>query len=139
MAANSSACSRAAYVRAALSRAAPACSRLPRHDTHPLSHNPDFGKNWARTFTNPKCPITGRYGDGFARMAALQAKYDPTRAFEPELWRRMVAGEKFFLKPRCQLDRTCYCEEDIHCAEGFSCRPSHAFPEFKTCQPTVMN
>jgi hypothetical protein len=123
----------------------------PPLGTSPSRPTPsDFGKNWDRTFTNPKCPITGRYGDGFERMAALQvrrrcwrplgpcaawshapprlasrparaharrrppttpspplppvqAKYDPTKAFEPELWRRMVAGEKYFLKPRCQV------------------------------------
>jgi hypothetical protein len=68
-----------------------------------------------------------------------QDKHDPQRVFEPELWRRIVANEPYSLKPRCQLDRSCYCQADEHCAEGFVCVPSLAFPEYKTCRPAVMN
>lgn len=124
-------------------------------------------------------------------MASLQARYDPGRTLEPELWARMVAGGKYWLRPRCQLDRSCYCEvrrtagrgggrappkgcaacarpaaapahsrpltpaharsrtalparrarpqADEHCAQGFKCAPSRAFPEYRTCQPQAMN
>jgi hypothetical protein len=72
-------------------------------------------------------------------MAEMQAAHDPAKVFEPELYTRVVNNEGYVLQPRCQLNRSCYCQEDIHCAEGFACRPSRTFPEYKTCQPTVMN
>ena len=100
---------------------------------------PHWGKNWDRTFTNPRCPVPPKYGAGMARMQQLQAKHDPARVYEPELWARMTGGAKYELYPRCVLDRACYCEEDIHCAEGFSCRKALSQPQFNTCQPTVMN
>ena len=100
---------------------------------------PHWGKNWDRTFTNPRCPVPPKYGAGMARMQQLQAKHDPARSFEPELWTRMTQGTKYALYPRCVLDRACYCEADEHCAEGFSCRASPSLPQFNTCQPTVMN
>lgn len=100
---------------------------------------PHWGKNWDRTFTNPKCPVAPKYGKGIAALSKLQDKYDPSRVYEPELWRRMVKDEKYWLKPKCQVERSCYCEEDIHCADGFKCAPSIAFPEFKACRPKIMN
>jgi hypothetical protein len=84
----------------------------------PPSPNSHFGKNWDRTFTNPRCPIIERYGDGFAKMAEMQAKHDPNHTFEPDLWTRMVQKKGYVLAPRCQLTRTCYCEEDIHWCGG---------------------
>jgi hypothetical protein len=30
-------------------------------------------------------------------------------------------------------------QADEHCADGFGCKPSLAFPEYMTCQPKVMN
>mgnify|MGYP001810390667 CR=1 FL=1 len=39
-----------------------------------------------------------------------QDKYDPERVYEPELWSRLAAGQGYALKPKCQLDRSCYCE-----------------------------
>jgi hypothetical protein len=80
-----------------------------------------------------------KHPEGFKAMTALQEKYDPARVYEPELWTRMMAGEKYFLKKNCQLDRSCYCEADEHCAEGFKCVPSNAFPQYMTCRPKVMN
>ncbi|KAI8472152.1 MAG: hypothetical protein J3K34DRAFT_415296 [Monoraphidium minutum] len=107
---------------------------LCKHDGRPHP-----GKNWDRTFTNPRCPVVPKYGPGLARMTAMQDKYDPQRVFEPELFTRAIAGEKYALKPKCQLDRTCYCEADENCADGFKCVPSIAFPEYKACRPIVMN
>lgn len=58
---------------------------------------------------------------------------------QPELWRHAISGDKYWLKPKCQLDRSCYCEADEHCADGFKCVPSVAFPQYNTCRPKVMN
>ncbi|KIY99659.1 hypothetical protein MNEG_8299, partial [Monoraphidium neglectum] len=95
--------------------------------------------NWDRTFTNPRCPIAPKLGAGLAVFQGLQDKYDPARVFEPELWTRAIKGEKYFLKPKCVLNRSCYCEADEHCADGFKCVPSVAFPEYKACRPKAMN
>lgn len=100
---------------------------------------PHPGKNWDRTFTNPKCPIAPKLGGGLQKMQAMQDKYDPQRVFEPELWARAIAGDKYFLSPKCQLNRSCYCEADENCADGFMCVPSIAFPQYKACRPKVMN
>jgi hypothetical protein len=108
----------------------------PNHPPPPSSH---WGKNWDRTFTNPKCPVAPKYGDGIQKMAAMQDKHDPNRTYEPELWSRMLKNEQYVTYPRCILDRTCYCQEDIHCAEGFACVPSITFPDYKVCRPKVMN
>lgn len=107
---------------------------LCKHDARPHP-----GKNWDRTFTNPKCPLAPKFGAGLKKMQAMQDKYDPERVFEPELWTRAIKGEKYWLKPKCQLDRSCYCESDENCADGFKCVDSIAFPEFKACRPKVMN
>jgi hypothetical protein len=40
--------------------------------------------------------------------------------------------------PRCDLDRQCYCQSDEHCADGYKCVNSKAFPEFKACKPWSM-
>jgi hypothetical protein len=100
---------------------------------------PHTGKNWDRTFTNPRCPLAAKYGDNLKAMTKMQDKYDPERVFEPQLWARVVAGDGYQLKPKCQLDRSCYCEKDEHCADGFVCVPSVAFPEYNSCRPKVMN
>jgi hypothetical protein len=52
-------------------------------------------------------------------FVALQDKWDPQRVFEPELWSRVAAGQGYALKPKCQLDRSCYCE--VGCTEAKSC------------------
>ncbi|WIA11663.1 hypothetical protein OEZ85_011764 [Tetradesmus obliquus] len=100
---------------------------------------PHTGKNWDRTFTNPRCPVAAKLGENFKKMVAMQDKYDPERVYEPELWSRLAAGQGYALKPKCQLDRSCYCEADEHCADGFGCMPSLGFPEYKTCRPKAMN
>jgi hypothetical protein len=83
--------------------------------------------------------MAAKHPAGFAAMAALQDKHDPERVYEPELWARMLKGDQFFLKPKCALDRSCYCEADEHCADGYACVPSAAFPQFNQCRPKVMN
>lgn len=100
---------------------------------------PHWGKNWPRTFLHPNCSIPAKYGAGFDRLTELQSQYDPDKVFEPELWGKMARGEQYELKPRCILDRSCYCEVDVHCTEGFVCVPSAALPEFKVCKPRFSN
>jgi hypothetical protein len=72
-------------------------------------------------------------------MLAMTAKYDPEAVYEPELWTRVKTGTGYALKPKCILDRSCYCETDEHCPDNFMCVPSVAFPEYKNCIPKVMN
>lgn len=86
-----------------------------------------------------RCPVPAKYGDAWQKMLNMQNKYDPEHVFEPELFARMARGEGYQLKPRCQLDRSCYCEADEHCADGHACVNSLAFPEYKSCRPKVMN
>jgi hypothetical protein len=50
-----------------------------------------------------------------------------------------VSGQGYAFKPKCILDRSCYCETDEHCADGFKCGNSLAFPEYRSCTPKVMN
>lgn len=69
----------------------------------------------------------------------MTAKYDPEAVYEPELWTRVKSGTGYALKPKCILDRSCYCETDEHCSDNFMCVPSMAFPEYKNCIPKVMN
>ncbi|KIY96933.1 hypothetical protein MNEG_11027 [Monoraphidium neglectum] len=68
-------------------------------------------------------------------MVALQNQYDPARVFEPTLWTVAAGGQSYVLKPKCVLDRSCFCQDDTHCADGFTCIPSAAFPQFKACFP----
>jgi hypothetical protein len=86
-----------------------------------------------------RCPVAPKYGANWQKMLDIQAKHDPERVFEPELFGRMARGEGYRLKPKCQLDRSCYCEADEHCADGHSCVKSVAFPEYNSCRPTFMN
>lgn len=86
-----------------------------------------------------RCPFAPKFGDKFQKMVEIQNKYDPEKVYEPELWARMVAGEGYVHKPKCILDRSCYCDSDEHCADGFKCGNSLAFPEYKSCTPKVMN
>lgn len=86
-----------------------------------------------------RCPLPAKYGDKFQKMLDIQNKYDPEKVFEPELWARIVSGQGYAYKPKCILDRSCYCESDEHCADGFKCGNSLAFPEYKSCTPKVMN
>lgn len=86
-----------------------------------------------------RCPLPAKYGDKFQKMLDITAKYDPEGVYEPELWSRIKAGQGYAFKDKCILDRSCYCSEDSHCADGFKCSNSLAFPEYKSCTPKVMN
>lgn len=64
----------------------------------------------------------------------LQQQLDPQRMFQPALWSRMLRGTQVFT-PMCDLLRSCYCDEDSHCAPKFACVASAAFPQFRVCKP----
>jgi hypothetical protein len=98
-----------------------------------------LSQNFPRTYTHPTCKLAPRYGDGFAKIAQLQALHDPGHAFEPEVFRRAAAGEAYKLTPRCALKFECYCTADEHCAAGYICTPSLALPQFKVCKPSPIH
>jgi hypothetical protein len=58
------------------------------------------GKNFARTFTHPKCSIKSHYPRSFDKVLALQEKHDPKGVFEPELWQHIREEKPFELYPR---------------------------------------
>jgi len=39
------------------------------------------------------------------------------------------------LSPGCDLNKTCFCRTDEHCAAGFKCVASKAFPQYTACKP----
>jgi hypothetical protein len=74
------------------------------------------GKNYRRTFTHPKCTIAERFGPAMDVARRMQAKHDPDRIFEPELW-KSINNPEYALYPRCALYKDCYCQADEHCPE----------------------
>lgn len=94
------------------------------------------GKNYRRTFTHPKCSIAERFGPSMDVARKLQAKHDPDRIFEPELW-KSITNPEYALYPRCALYKDCYCQEDIHCPEQHRCVPSRApgLEHYRVCKP----
>eukprot|EP00878_Enallax_costatus_P001016 GHUV01001150.1.p1 GENE.GHUV01001150.1~~GHUV01001150.1.p1 ORF type:complete len:631 (+),score=62.78 GHUV01001150.1:321-2213(+) len=94
---------------------------------------PHWGKNFDRTFTFPKCGIRAKYPK-FDGLLKLQKAHDPEKMFEPELFNKVVKNEKFALTPHCTLWQQCYCEQDIHCPQGWKCVSATSFPEYKVCK-----
>lgn len=88
------------------------------------------------TFTHPDCRLDdGRY-PLMARALELQARLDPNRVFEPPLLARALSGAgPYDAAPGCDVRKTCYCTDDAHCARGYECRRSRAFPELRACVP----
>jgi streptogramin lyase len=80
---------------------------LPPFHSTPASHPAAAaaathrGKNFARTFTHPKCSIPDRYPRSFDKVLALQDKHDPKKIFEPELWQQIRERKPFGYYPRC--------------------------------------
>jgi len=93
-----------------------------------------YGKNFDRTYMHPDCPLRDNLYD-FPGLLAMQAKHDPEKVFEPPLMTKMIARAANPLFPKCALMKECYCQEDVHCGDGFACVPSSAFPEYKACRP----
>jgi hypothetical protein len=96
---------------------------------------PHWGKNFDRTFTNPACKLRQKYPE-FNKMLELQSIYDPLKMYESELMTHVIKGTLSPHAPRCVMDRTCYCKEDLHCPAGHMCVPSRAFPEYMVCKPS---
>lgn len=59
------------------------------------------GKNFARTFTHPKCNLRAKYPK-FDKLLTLQAKYDPQKMFESELFSKVANKESFSYTPGCR-------------------------------------
>lgn len=97
---------------------------------------PHWGKNYRRTFTHPKCTIAERFGASMDTARRMQAKHDPDRVFEPELW-QSINNPQYALYPRCALYKDCYCQEDIHCPEQHRCVNSKApgLESYRVCKP----
>ncbi len=64
-----------------------------------------------------------------------QAAHDPAKIYEPKIWGQIIRGEPYRLYPGCALDKTCYCEADVHCGRGMACVAAEAFPDLKVCKP----
>lgn len=68
----------------------------------------------------------------------IQQQHDPTHIFEPELFEKIRTNSPYQLKPRCAgFEKSCYCEEDIHCAENFVCvnAKTPGLESYKVCKP----
>eukprot|EP00878_Enallax_costatus_P039544 GHUV01045351.1.p1 GENE.GHUV01045351.1~~GHUV01045351.1.p1 ORF type:complete len:168 (+),score=22.98 GHUV01045351.1:76-579(+) len=96
------------------------------------------GKNFQRTFTSPRCPIPQRFPTSFSRAVELQKQHDPNYIFEPELFNKIRTNSPYELYPGCAgLDKSCYCEEDIHCAKDHACvnAKTPGLESYKVCKP----
>lgn len=96
------------------------------------------GKNFQRTFTSPRCPISKRFPNSFDRALDIQKQHDPDYIFEPELFTHVRTGQPYPLYPGCAgFDKRCYCEEDIHCAPNHVCVNSKTpgLESYKVCKP----
>ena len=92
-------------------------------------------QNFARTFTNPDCPVRDLYPN-FDRLLAEQAIHDPLKVFEPPLFSAVAARSgPLTTAPLCALRKLCYCSLDDQCAAGWACRPAGAFPQYNVCVP----
>lgn len=94
---------------------------------------PHWGKNKPRDFTHTSCRVRDHL-PFWDQMVAFQAQSDPQRIFEPPLFSAMAAGSPAAApSPGCALRGECFCTNSSHCATGYRCRPSAAFPEYKMC------
>lgn len=91
------------------------------------------GKNHERSFKHPACPIRDHL-PLFGRMEAFAASSDPQHIFQPRLFEEIASRTANTYSPGCSVRGECYCLTDSHCAKGWSCLPSRAFPEYKACR-----
>jgi hypothetical protein len=48
----------------------------------------------------------------------------------------MLKEETYKYYPGCAgANKDCFCVKDEHCAPGFACVPSKAFPDYNICKP----
>jgi hypothetical protein len=88
-----------------------------------------------RAFLNPKCPINDTIPAELAAMTSFQDQADPQHMFEPPLFTKMKAAAGPDYYPGCDRDGKCVCTQDVHCAPGWKCVASLAFPQYKACKP----
>jgi hypothetical protein len=70
----------------------------------------------------------------FDRMEAFAAQSDPHKIFQPRLFEEIAARAAHTHSPGCSVRGECYCTADAHCAKGWRCLPSLAFPQFSACR-----
>jgi hypothetical protein len=51
---------------------------------------------------------------------------------------RVIAKQPNLYSAECDLQRSCYCKQDAHCAKGFACVVLASFPQYKVCKPLPM-
>ena len=96
---------------------------------------PHWGKNRERTFRHPECHVRDNFPESnLAQFLEMQAKHDPRKIFEPELFSHVLRRSGPDYSELCALHSWCYCQEDAHCPHGHVCRPSPVFPEYKICR-----
>lgn len=99
---------------------------------------PHWGKNYERIFTHPKCKVRDNFpAENIARLLAMQEQHDPGKVFEPELFGNLLARRGPEYRDLCAAHLWCYCQDDSHCPNGYVCRSSSGFPEYKVCKLVV--
>lgn len=71
-------------------------------------------------------------------VAAACCRYDPSKVFEPLLMSRLIAKQPSIYSAGCDVQRSCYCTQDVHCGQGFACVPLASFPQYKVCKPSPL-
>ena len=96
---------------------------------------PHWGKNHERTFRHPECHVRDNFPESnLMQFLKMQAKHDPKKIFEPELFSHVLRRSGPVYSELCALHFWCYCQEDAHCPHGHVCQPSPVFPEYKVCR-----
>ena len=101
---------------------------------------PHWGKNHERVFRHPKCHVRDHYpAANIEQVIEMQARHDPQKVFEPELFSHLLQKHGPDYSDLCTLHYWCYCQEDAHCPNRHACQPSPVFPEYKVCRLVVDN
>jgi hypothetical protein len=96
---------------------------------------PHWGKNYERVFRHPDCPVRDNFpAANVAQLLELQERHDPAKLFQPELFQHVLDRCGPVYAKECTLTYACYCREDVHCPEGYVCRPSQPFPMYNICK-----
>lgn len=96
---------------------------------------PHWGKNYERVFRHPECPLRDNFpASNVAQFLEMQQQHDPAKLFEPELFKHVLERTGPTYSKECTLTYGCYCLEDLHCPQGYVCRPSRPFPMYNICK-----
>jgi hypothetical protein len=74
----------------------------------------------------------------FTHSFLVVCRYDPSKIFEPILMSRLIAKQPNLYSAECDVQRSCYCTQDVHCGKGHACVQLASFPEYKVCKPSPM-